>query len=231
MSPRLTHYVIRASQLIFLLFALALIFLPLLLHAELGPHPVERLRMGDTESAVLYKDKMSDGTWRDSQIVKPAAPAYPERITLSGTNDLPALWELVYVVTYEGGRVQTNSEFVVKTSPRDRLRTVPVIEDSPAPAEEAIVKTDALAQTKVMKMGKRQPRELSATIRGDKVEHTLSDGTVSVAPLRVAHTARVSAPLPDVQPPAGNKYNAKELAAFAAGVAAALAAYGIKRVV
>ncbi len=213
--------------------------------AELGPHPVERIRMGETEAAVNYKDKMSDGTFRDSQIIKPETPVYPVRIALVSTNDVPGMWQLFYAAYYESGKVFTNTQYVIKTQARDRLKTVPVVEAPPMPGTNAPPIKDALAHAKVrafadqepastnkvVKMGKKQAREVSAMMANGKIVRTLSDGTVNVEPLRVAHTARVNVKSVDVKPPAGNKYNAKELAAFAAGVAATLAALGIKKVV
>jgi len=211
--------------------------------SALGPHPVERIRMGETDAAVSYKDKMSDGSYRDSQIVKPDTPVYPGRIALVATNDVPGMWELRYAAYYESGKVVTNSQYVVKTA-RDRLKTAPALNAPPMPCTNAPPRKDALAHAKarasaapdnastnkVSRMGKRQGREVSSLIANGRVVRTMTDGAVIVEPLRVAHTARVTAAPAAIAPPPG-KHTKEYLLGFAAGVAAAAAAYGIKRVV
>ncbi len=197
--------------------------------AALGPHPVARILFKDTQQAVLYKDRMSDGTYRDSQIVK---TVYPVRITLVQTNDFPSMWALVYEAAFHDGRRETNENYVVKTDPRDRLKIVPVLPPMPTAVANSIHKKAlalAIGRTanhpqtnKVIKMAPYEARLISSKIKGNQVEMTLSDGTVKTAPLRLAHTARVtsdprSQPVPE---PTGN-HSREYLLGFAAGVLAA----------
>lgn len=187
-----------------ILFALSA-FCVLSVCAGLGPHAVERLRISDDSKSVVYKDRMSDGTFRDSQMVKPKPPEYPERIELVGTNDMQGIWCLVYAAHYEDGRVETNVSYVVKTDPRDRLKTVPTMPPAPGEPDKPPAKTDALelakarilppaaaATNSVVKMAPHAPRVLSSKIKGNKVVHTLDDGTTIEAALKRAHTARVT---------------------------------------
>lgn len=79
-------------------------------------------------------------------------------------------------------------------------------------------------------MGKFAPRVASSRVDGNKVIQTMTDGTERAETLRLAHTARVTAAAPVIAPPPG-KHAKDYLLGFAAGVAAAAAAYGIKRIV
>lgn len=226
---------------------LAIALAAITVRAALGPHAVSRTLISEDDTAVAYKDKMSDGTYRDSQVVKPkiVLPTYPGRITLVGTNDTPRFFELVYESVYDGGQKATNYTAVLKDKRdiiKDRLALPPMPEESTnAPARTdafAVAKNRMIGQpvsitNKVVRMAPYQPRLISSMMANGKVVRTMSDGHISIEPLRLAHTARVSASPsgPSVKPPPGNKYNARELAAFAAGAAAALAAYGIKKAI
>lgn len=225
---------------------LSVLCLPCL--ASLGPHPVDRTLMDETETAMLYRDKMTDGSYRDSQILKPAPvkpPQYPVRITLIGTNDLEAMWGLVYEGAFEGGRVETNTEYVIKTG-RDRLKTALEIPEPPRAYTNDFSKENALdhakqrrpillsdtSTNKVMRMAKAEARVDGTLIDGDFIVMSMTDGTERRQPIKKAFTSRVSArPVTDITPPVGNRYGVKELAAFAAGVAATLAALGVKKAV
>jgi hypothetical protein len=203
--------------------------------AALGPHVVERVRMKESARAVTYKDRLSDGTYRDSAVNKPVAPDYPGRVALVATNDLPAMWELVYAAYFESGKVSTNREYVVKQG-RDRLKLAPEVPPLPAALTNAPDKADALALAKIRmqraegtvrgkvttnKMGKALARVKAVRMEGGKAVQTLTDGSERAVELRTAHTARVGASYPgkrEVPEPTGK--SATFLLGFAAGVAA-----------
>lgn len=203
--------------------------------AGLGPHVVERLRMTESGRQVTYKDKLSNGTFRDSAVVKPVTPEYPGRVALVATNDLPAMWELVYAAHYDSGKVSTNREYVVKQG-RDRLKLAPEVPPLPEVSTNRPAKIDALALAKIRvqraeaavpgkvttnKMGKAVARVKAVRMEGGRAVQTLTDGSERAVELRTAHTARVGAAYPgkrEVPEPTGK--SATFLLGFAAGVAA-----------
>ena len=204
--------------------------------AAAQPVAVQRIRMSETEEAVMYKDKMSDGTYRDSRVVKPKPVYYPERIELVGTNDAPRFYELVYVGYYFDGTVRTNHTPVLKSKrmlAEELLVPPPPVPDVPPPHERTLAKDDALGHAKarllapaaaetnaVRRMGPPAPRVKTALLADGKLVETMTDGTVRISAPRRAFTART-----DARPHNGNT-GAPLGAAAAAGAAALAAAAG-----
>lgn len=199
--------------------------------AALGPHPVERTRMSENALAVQYRDKMSDGTFRDSELPKPKMPEFPARIELTATNEAAAFWELVYVAHFDGGLVTTNYTSVLKDK-RDMLAERLVMPEPPEPSTNAPAKLAAMALAKermlesvttnrVARMGKRIPRALNSRIENGRIVQTMTNGSVRTNDLKTAHTARVNAQSPNpIEVPEPTGKSATFLLGFAAGVAA-----------
>lgn len=201
-------------------------------HAELGIHAVTRTLMDEDASSVTYKDRMSDGTYRDSRVLKPKMPEYPVRTTLVETNDTDRFFELVYESVYAGGRKSTNHTAVLK-SKRDIIRDRLTLPPMPQEVTNAPARSDAFALTKnrvlgkpvivtnkIMRMGAVQPRVLDSKIVNGEVHQRMTDGTTRVEPLRRAFTARVTTEKPrEVPEPEGESQ--LFLLGFAAGAAAA----------
>jgi hypothetical protein len=218
----------------------ALLVLPAF--AKLNIHPVERLRLYETEDAVFYNDRMSDGTIRESQIRKPRQPSYPERVSIVETNETAAAWQLVYSIVWPDGSSTTNFESVVKTDKLDRLVRRPAA--LPPPPDRLAKRDDALAATllrarksaakadpkgpvKEQRMG---PNERTV-FQGGEIVKLVNGKEVSRSPARRAFTARVqSAPINQEQQPESNS-TAPIAGAVAAGVAAGAGAVylGLKR--
>ncbi len=211
-------------------------------NAALGPHAIERVMIKEDATGVVYKDKMSDGTYRDSQVAKPkiVLPEYPIRTVLIATNDTDRFFELVYESVYEGGRKATNYTSVLKDK-RDIIKSKLVVPPMPEESTNAPAKIDAFAFAKnrimgapivvtntVKRMGANQPRIVSSTMANGKVVHTMSDGKTKIEKLRTAHTAKVaSSGKKEVPEPTGK--SATFLLGFAAGVAAMGGAVAVKK--
>ena len=201
-------------------------------HAELGIHAVTRTLMDEDASSVTYKDRMSDGTYRDSRVLKPKMPEYPVRTTLVETNDTDRFFELVYESVYAGGRKTTNNTAILK-SKRDIIKDKLTLPPMPHEATNAPAKSDAFALTKnrvlgtpklvtnkIVRMGAVQVRVLDSKLVDGKVQQRMTDGTTRTVPLRRAFTARVQPNEPkEVPEPEGESQ--LFLLGFAAGAAAA----------
>lgn len=218
--------------------AFILFFVILAASAPADSRVVYRTKMAETDSEVLYKDRLADGSLRDSKVKKPAPPEYPERVELTGTNSLASMWELIYVAHYAGGRVQTNYDHVVK-SQRQRAETAidALQPPTPRPRPASTNRKDAVALALARhiasapapeaavtnRMKPRAATVLSERIDGGQIVRHLSDGTETRTTPRRAYTARVAA-----QPsaPAGSGTPSQAAgAAAAAAIAAGAAGY------
>lgn len=101
------------------------------------PMPKFRLRMGETEDAYQWRETMTDGTVRESVVLKPKPPPQPVRVRLIATNDVGFAWRYDYEVGRDDGSVITNASFQPKP-PRERLAKQLALErptDPPMPDE------------------------------------------------------------------------------------------------
>lgn len=222
--------------------ALILFLFALTCRAELGVYAVSRTLISEDATGVVYKDKMSDGTFRNSQVAKPkiVLPEYPIRTTLIATNDTDRFFELVYESVYEGGRKSTNYTAVLKDK-RDIIKSKLTMPPMPEESTNAPSRKDAFALAKnsvlgapvvvtntVKRMGKQEPRIKSSIMENGKVVHTMTDGSTKIEKLRTAHTAKVaSSSKKEVPEPTGK--SATFLLGFAAGVAAMGGAVAVKK--
>ena len=205
----------------------------------------ERWIKGETDTEQVWIDKMSDGTYRES-IVKKAPTVV--RSKLIATNDVGFAWRFDYEAKLSDGSVVTNAAFrpkPAKVKLNDQLAAMASVPQPPMPSTNEVDRIEvgvksmkspasaALAGAVVTHKRAKNNRPVTALNAGNgKMVLTYKDGSTEVKDIKHVVSARKPSPYAkDIKPPAGNKYTAKELAAFAAGVAAALAAYGIKKAV
>jgi len=207
---------------------------------NLPVHTVSRLLISRDGVGTVWRDTLSDGTYRDSRTVWPETPI---RVALVATNDVGMAWRLDYAAVYTDGSnvtVRTNSNFILK--PRE-ARTMPhQIDRPPMPnLSERVMEArtnrpaSAFAQVAARSLQRQQEaamttqtmkrvvRALDRRLDGDCVISHMSDGTTATNQVRRMTTARVASATP--AEPAGNS-NALPLAGSAAAVAAAAFAAG-----
>ena len=108
--------------------------------------------------------------------------------------------------------------------PRPSLEQFPALPYAAPPTPQARAAQAAQAESnRLARAAHRAAVASLAALLGAPTGTTAEAVSARAARLADLATAR------DIRPPAGNKYIAKELAAFAAGVAATLAALGIKQ--
>ncbi len=205
----------------------------------------ERWMKGETETEQVWIDKLTDGTYRES-IVKKVPTVVRSR--LIATNDVGFAWRFDYEARLSDGTYVTNAAFrpkPAKAQLNDKIATMAAAAQPPMPPTNEVERVEvgmkamksapaaALAQAVVVRKRAENNKPVTALNAGNgKMVLTYKDGRTEVREIKHVVSARKPSPYAkDIKPPAGNKYTAKELAAFAAGVAAALAAYGIKKAV
>lgn len=205
----------------------------------------ERWMKGETETEQVWIDKLTDGTYRESTVKK--APTVV-RSRLIATNDVGFAWRFDYEARLSDGTYVTNAAFrpkPAKAQLNDKIANMAAAQQPPMPSTNVAERIElgvkamksvpaaALAQAVVVRKRAENTKPVTALNAGNgKMVLTYKDGRTEVKDITHVVSARKPSPYAkDIKPPAGNKYTAKELAAFAAGVAAALAAYGIKKAV
>lgn len=207
----------------------------------------ERWIKSESDAETVWIDKMTDGTYRESAVAKQPTVI---RTRLVATNDVGFAWRFDYESKLSDGSVVTNASF--RTKPPKALLNEKLADMGHAQPEipdtnETDVATEmtqaadmikapaaaAMAQAIVVRRRSLNTRPIS--FEQDGKGHgiaTFADGHKETRDIQRVVSARIPSPYAkEIQPPPGNKYGAKELAAFAAGVAATLAALGVKKAV
>ena len=205
----------------------------------------ERWMKGETETEQVWIDKMSDGTFRESSVKKSPTVV---RSRLIATNDVGFAWRFDYEARLSDGTYVTNAAFRTKPAKEQLNEKIAARASVPQPTMPSTNEVErievgvkamksapaaALAQAIVTRKRAENNKPVTALNAGNgKMVLTYKDGRTEVQDIKHVVSARKPSPYAkEIAPPAGNKYTAKELAAFTAGVAAALAAYGIKKAV
>lgn len=215
--------------------------------------PKFRLRIGETDDAWVWRETLTDGSVRESEVPKPKPAPQPVRVVLVATNDVGFAWRFDYEVGRDDGSVITNSSYRTKP-PRERLAGKLALERPPMPPDPVAAAREHVAAARdlrrharemtleraaplgvvTQRMARRVFVESSRLIGRDRAELRHTDGSVTTqavrrvvgkrpAALDAAIAAR-GAPAPaDAGSSRAAETVATAIASAAAGAAAALA--------
>jgi len=214
--------------------------------------PQVRLRIGETSNAWQWREIMTDGSVRESEVAKPKPAAEPVRVLLIATNDVGWAWRFDYETRLSDQRVITNSSFRPKP-PRERLAGQLALDRPPMPDDPVAEARESVADTRDMRAMAREMelvREVkpsgvvtqrmerrafvasSKMLDADRAEFRMTDGAVVTQTVRrvvgkrlASLDAALARPAPPKAPEkADPPLDAGHAAAALIGGAAALAA-------